>query len=63
MVEEIITALTGIRRLFVLACNSTFARKGKPFGWYPKGRGLEFQNQFEPAIDALQRSEITATTA
>jgi TolB-like protein/class 3 adenylate cyclase len=61
MVEEIITALSGIRWLFVIARNSTFTYKGRAVDVKEVGRGLGVRYVLEGSVrKAGVRVRITA---
>jgi TolB-like protein/Flp pilus assembly protein TadD len=61
MVEEIITALSGIRWLFVIARNSTFTYKGKPVDVRQVGRELGVRYVLEGSVrKGGQRVRIAA---
>src|SRR5206468_384778 len=61
MVEEIITALSRIRWLFVIARNSTFSYKGRPVDVTQVGRELGVRYVLEGAVrKAGTRLRITA---
>jgi len=61
MVEEIITALSRIRWLFVIACNSSFTYKGKSIDVKHVGRELGVRYVLEGSVrKASGRVRITA---
>src|SRR5260370_38174829 len=61
MVEEIITALSRIRWLFVIARNSTFTYKGQPVDGRRVGRALGVRYVLEASVrKAGQRVRITS---
>src|SRR5262249_13929411 len=61
MVEEIITALSRIRWLFVIARNSSFTYKGQPIDVKQVGRELGVRYVFEGSVrKAAGRVRITA---
>jgi len=56
MVEEIITALSRIRWLFVIACNSSFTYKGQAVDVKQVGRELGVRYVLEGSVAQVFRS-------